>query len=1003
MNRRGVPASVSRLPAPVGAAAVFCALAAAAVSGQEQPFPVQTLNDRTYWFANSFGGKDHKWFQLGVEDLFVFPDGRVVTNTTWDEAGRAIGFYKDGDVSGGVQDGSALTGGLAVTADDRFIFALRSERKRGESDPFWFGVARYTLDGKIAKWPGGEGRMGNVLFFHPPAEKGGRQLAGVAARGGEVFLADPVSRKIKVHLTSDMSFAREFALTPETETPGKVVFDQAGCLWVAQGEKEMQRVRKYSARGEYLGKEIADAGRPSALAFDAQGLLLTADNGPRQQVRWYDVSEKPVLKKTFGAEGGVWAGDTPGLVAPDRFCNLTGVGVDGSGRLYVGTNGHSGAKLQAFDAAGKHLWTLEGLEFVDSADLDPAEDVLAFSKDSCYQLDYGVPTGSGWPHAGWQHKAWTVNPFKYPNDPRLHIRQEGVKVFRKDGKRFFVCMFGDAWTTIYRFEGFTAVPAAMFSKGGPDFPPGNPVKGKAWMWVDRNGDGDFQREEFTAIADGGLDVFRAQFVDDDGTYWLGEQGARIIHRFPVESVSEKGVPLYSTASRTKVDLAALAPDVQKLRDIKYVPATATMYLAVYSKERPYVTNWCAMAREVRRYENWSGRPSLAATLALPYDEPTNVLPIAMAVAGDYLFVTFLQGGEPTHRATGEVFVYRLRDQALIGALRPGAEVGFQSGWIDFQTHALNVRRRKDGTYVVLAEEDACAKILLYQWKPAAPEQGRSSPPASLTATVGADRVMLEWPRGAGAETYTVLRAAQDGGPFAPLARGLCRTTKLFGDTFAFLDTDVQEGKSYRYTVCSANVQGESAPSAEVTANLGAVENVFPAVGFEEDAVGALPKGWTATAGTWAVTDETAFGGKKCLKGSYERHKQQPLGPSLTLQGKSLPPGRYHVEIVIASDKPAAGVEAGTRSPRTHLLYGGGKQDIIEHPHVVEFAGERNGRKWFRIHHVVEVAADPAKTVQGIQIDLIHPHGSDKPDPTTVWVDDVRMYRYSAVHSGKSKE
>ncbi|HUW31717.1 MAG TPA: hypothetical protein VM223_08910, partial [Planctomycetota bacterium] len=101
----------------------------------------------------------------------------------------------------------------------------------------------------------------------------------------------------------------------------------------------------------------------------------------------------------------------------------------------------------------KHLWTLEGLEFVDGADLDPADPTMAYTKDSAYKLDYAKATGVGWPHAGWQHVAWTIDPFRYPNDPRLHIRQEGPKVFRRDGRLFLACSFGDAWTAIYRFDG----------------------------------------------------------------------------------------------------------------------------------------------------------------------------------------------------------------------------------------------------------------------------------------------------------------------------------------------------------------------------------------------------------------------------------------------------------------------------------------------------------------------------------------------------------------------
>lgn len=174
----------------------------------------------------------------------------------------------------------------------------------------------------------------------------------------------------------------------------------------------------------------------------------TAADGPRQQIRFYDVSSKPILKRTFGIEGGAYAGPTPGLSGPDRFCGLTGVGLDGEGNLYVSTNGRGpygddngfGAQLRKFDRSGKLLWMLEGLEFLDSADADPGDDRQVFTKDSRYEIEYGKATGEGWPHAGWAHRAWTVHRFKYPNDPRLHIRQEGVRVVRlRDGRRLLGC------------------------------------------------------------------------------------------------------------------------------------------------------------------------------------------------------------------------------------------------------------------------------------------------------------------------------------------------------------------------------------------------------------------------------------------------------------------------------------------------------------------------------------------------------------------------------------
>jgi len=260
------------------------------------PLPVP-LNDHTYWFGNSFHGghrEKGKWMPLDIDDIFIFPDGRIVANCDWDEGGRAIGFYKDGEVVGKMQDYTALTGGIGVTADEQFIFALRTERKLGESDPMWHGVARYTLEGKPATWPGAEGRVRNVLFLHPPSKDGGRPLTGVAARNGELFLSDPLNRTIKVYATLQMTPKRQFNLAPETDVPGKMVFDKSGRLWIAQCAPANSntipkltgtwRLRAYDPlSGVYAGLEILDCGEPAGLAVRANGELLVADNGPRQR------------------------------------------------------------------------------------------------------------------------------------------------------------------------------------------------------------------------------------------------------------------------------------------------------------------------------------------------------------------------------------------------------------------------------------------------------------------------------------------------------------------------------------------------------------------------------------------------------------------------------------------------------------------------------------------------------------------------------------------------
>jgi len=709
--------------AGVGMAASRFAPALPAPSVQRGP--QDPLNDRTFWFGNSFHGGDRqkgRWVPLDIDDLFVFPDGRVVTNCTWDEAGRAIAFFRDGDVAGKVDDYTALTGGIAVTADEQYLFALRTERKLGESDPMWHGVARYTREGKPAPWPRGEGRLRNVLFLHPPSDKGGRPLTGVATRGGELFLSDPLGRAVKVFGTSDMAPRREFRLAPETDTPHKMVFDPSGRLWIAQRSSDNAwRVRAYDAPGKYLGAEIADVGEPAALATDAHGRLLVADNGPRQQIRFYSLSGRPVLQKTFGVEGGALAGPVPGLSGPDRFLGLTGVGMDGAGNLYVGTNGRGpygddngfGAQLRKFDPSGKLLWMLEGLEFVDSADADPGDDRQVFTKDSRYEIEYGRATGEGWPHAGWTHKAWTLNRFKYPNDPRQHIRQEGVRVVRlRDGRRLLGCQW-DGHLAVYRFDGEIAVPAAVFARHGSkrgQWPPNNPFEDRAWMWADADGDGEFQAGEFEALAERGIDVMRAWQLDEEGTAWIGEQKGTI-HRFPLQKAGR----MYTLASRT---LMKAPPGITHVRFLRYLPGSDTMYLAAYSAENPMET-WYPMGREIRRYDRWSREPRQAWTIVLPYrftnQRHKDIQPISFDVAGDYVFVAFDWGADERRR-NGEIGVYRASEGSRVGSLWVGPEVGNRSGCIDFGS-AVRARRRADGSYAVFAEEDEFAKIVYYLWKP----------------------------------------------------------------------------------------------------------------------------------------------------------------------------------------------------------------------------------------------------------------------------------------------
>ena len=82
----------------------------------------------TSWIGNSFGGGD-KWVQIQISGMYVAPDGTIYTNSEWDEAGREVGIYRNGDVIGKAEDlhGWGRNGGVAIAADNKYIYVAMKQ------------------------------------------------------------------------------------------------------------------------------------------------------------------------------------------------------------------------------------------------------------------------------------------------------------------------------------------------------------------------------------------------------------------------------------------------------------------------------------------------------------------------------------------------------------------------------------------------------------------------------------------------------------------------------------------------------------------------------------------------------------------------------------------------------------------------------------------------------------------------------------------------------------
>ena len=705
------------------------------------PSQAQSLTYSTSWIGNTFGGnpapgEPHKHVPLAVDALFVLPDGTCYTNTFWDENGAEVAAYKNGDVLGsaGHTHGWGYDGGTEVTANSRYLFFAQTVDNEGgglkDADTWpakgktWFGISRRTRDGRPAPFPGGKGGAGDTLkqnfLLIREAPNGTRQsVSGLAADETHLYVSNPAADRVEVYDPKSMMQTGGWPLP----RPGRIALASDGTLWIIQHGTAAGRPRlvHVTRHGALLPGTITGMADPAALCLDNHGRLLVADDGPGQQVRLYDVHGlRPRFVGTLGISGGILGGTGPqiGRDGPLRFNHLTGVGCDSLGNVYVASNGSvagGGTVLESYAPSGKRLWRLLGLEFIDCAEPDLASPSDVYTKEEHFVMDYARPAGQQWTYRG-----YTVNRFRYPDDPRLHTGATSVFVRRIAGKRFlFTTDMYSSELAVFRFQpgtdGEIAVPAALFAKRhyAPEdksaWPATQPPNGE-WLWHDANGDGKMQAGEFTQPgtgkdAPGGW----GWSVDGRGDVWQSSDRDGL-REFPCLGLDAHGSPLYSYASLKTAPMPA--PFVELCR-AEYRPETDTMFLSGYTTERPHKGGeWGTVGTEVVRYEGWSrGDPKPALRISLPYDgkKDPQVYIKAMCIAGDYLFA--VESRDPER-----VFVYDARTGALRGTMQPDETVGKSSGWVD-TPYGIRAARRASGEYLVFVEEDLDAKVLLYRWTP----------------------------------------------------------------------------------------------------------------------------------------------------------------------------------------------------------------------------------------------------------------------------------------------
>jgi hypothetical protein len=498
-------------------------------------------------------------------------------------------------------------------------------------------------------------------------------------------------------------------------------------------------------------RTITSVAYPTSVAFDGSGRLWVADNGPDQNFKIFNVpaSGTLTLATTFGETGGVFAGPTKGLTGEKRFWGPRGVGFGDNGEIIVGTSGipgqtQGGTDVRAFDSTGKFLWDVKAI-FMHAPDIDPSSNgTQIYTAGQRYEMDYSKAPGKSWRQA-----AVTLDPFRFPGDPRLMNAYDIAFIRVVNGQRFlFVSDMYGYDLAVFRFEADSdiAIPAAFIGIGGSQ-------QGAAWtqgkapvwdasldenknrrlMWRDTNGNGAVDAGEFSDVQMPQM-FARGIDIDDNGNIWVAgmfnehnngyRAGGNLI--IPFGSIDGNGVP-FSGSVQQFVDVPStlISPEDQGITSgrMRYLAATDTLLMATgkgedyYSSKIYIIDGYLNSSHPTLRFKLDLGYNDLgsASTDILQTDTSKMVLPNVFAVDADYIYVGYIDNG-PDKKVRGEITVYSMIDGHKVGWIVPGAETNHFAGNFDMKV-GIQVRKLADGTRIITAEENGGGKFMVYRWKP----------------------------------------------------------------------------------------------------------------------------------------------------------------------------------------------------------------------------------------------------------------------------------------------
>ncbi len=649
------------------------------------------------------------------------------------------------------------------------------------------------------------GQNGGYEVFLPEAS-----IQGLFYKKGRLYVSDYKSNKIFVLNTATMAVE----LSWSCQKPTRLTVDNSNKVWVVINSNTSiqpptdgpmwwgEKIISFSSTG-VPGAEITDFEKPLTVALDNNGKLLVAGLNDHSQVWKYDVSNTPVKVGEFGAAGGIFSGVSGAFTGSPKLHWIKGIFVDAANNIYTACAYGTfwGNAIEKWSSAGVLQWRLFAGTSLDCAGIDPENETEVYSKYHHYSLDYSKKV----PGKEWSLKGFTVNRFKYPNDPRVDqntdvgSRSLGGGVYRIGGKLFVVRgnQEGYRWE-LFRQEttsdGEVLVPSVIVGSGGDannHFY--NPT---TKTWIDKPKKDNLYNQAF-AIAKSG-DLFTV--ADDDN----------LIVRYPFGGFDAYNNPIWDASTATTSSVPGFTYDVRR---IYYDSDEDVMY--VTGDEPP--GEWGTFLK-IKRYNNWlAGNRTSSFTVTLPYNDPNYTpetsygggQPVSFTVAGDYMFVLY---------GYGHVRIIDKHNGGLVGTMVQDINGWKGGGGQVDAAYGLTAYKRSNGEYIIFFENAAWANIMMHRWIPGecitcqAPSVGITSPGENSTFYTPA--------------TVTINATASDPNGTVSSVEFYNGDTLLGTDTsspYSFIWENVSPG-AYTITVKATDNTGASTISSGIPITVGTLRN-----------------------------------------------------------------------------------------------------------------------------------------------------------------------------------